>query len=111
MLQLLYLIAFTALAFLAIGNLIRSLLTLSRDSQRRYAPPGRSQAEWGRSPVPTSGSRYNAVPHPELLDDRGNPINEPLLVMRSMTVEDAREKLDAIYKSSPSNNTGAQEEL
>lgn len=109
MLQLLYLIAFTALAFLAIGNLIRSLLTLSRDSQRRYAPTGRSQAEWGRSPVSTTYAR--AIPHPELLDERGNPINEPLLVMRSMTVEDAREKLDAIYNSSPSNNTGPQEEI
>jgi hypothetical protein len=50
------------------------------------------------------------VPHPELLDDTGKPINEPLLVMRSMTVEDAREKLDAIYKSSPGNSTGTQEE-
>jgi hypothetical protein len=28
-------------------------------------------------------------------------INEPLLVMRSMTVEDAREQLDALYRSSP----------
>ena len=109
MLQLLYLIAFTALAFLAIGNLIRSLLTLSRDSQRRYAPTGRSQSEWGRSPVSASYAR--PIPHPELLDERGNPINEPLLVMRSMTVEDAREKLDSIYNSSPSNNTGTQEEL
>jgi hypothetical protein len=45
------------------------------------------------------------------LDERGNPINEPLLVMRSMTVEDAREKLDSIYNSSPNNNTGTQEEL
>ncbi len=109
MLQLLYLIAFTAIAFLAIGNLLRSLLSISMDSQRRYSPAGRSQAEWGRSPVAASG-RYRSVPHPELLDDTGKPINEPLLVMRSMTVEDAREKLDAIYKSSPGNSTGTQEE-
>jgi hypothetical protein len=50
------------------------------------------------------------VPHPELLDDKGNPINEPLLVMRSMTVEDAREQLDAIFNSSPGNRTDTQEE-
>jgi hypothetical protein len=110
MLQLLYLIAFTVLAFLAIGNLLRSLLSLSMDSPRLYSPAGRSQADWGRSPVRTSRSQYKTVPHPELLDDMGNPINEPLLVMRSMTVEDAREKLDALYKSSPGNSTGTQEE-
>jgi hypothetical protein len=109
MLQLLYIIAFTILAFLTIGNLLRSLLTLSIDSQRRYTPAGRSQADWG--PLPGAASRrYSSVPHPELLDETGNPINEPLLVMRSMTVEDAREKLDALYKSSPGNSTGTQEE-
>jgi hypothetical protein len=31
--------------------------------------------------------------------------------MRSMTVEDAREKLDALYKSSPGKTTDAQEEI
>jgi hypothetical protein len=40
----------------------------------------------------------------------GNPINEPLLVMRSMTVEDAREQLDAIFKSSPGNRADTQDE-
>jgi hypothetical protein len=44
------------------------------------------------------------VPHPELLDSDGRIINEPLLVMKSMTVEDAREQLDALYKSSPSGD-------
>ena len=39
--------------------------------------------------------------HPELLDEYGNIVNEPLLVMRSLTVQDAREQLDALYKSSP----------
>lgn len=103
MLQLLYLIAFTALALLAIGNLIRSLVTVSMDTPRRYSTPGSSPVRSFRSP-------YGAVPHPELLDDMGNPIGEPLLVMRSMTVEDAREKLDALYRSSPGNSTGTQEE-
>ena len=103
MLHLLYLVAFTAIAFLAIANLLRSLLTLSVDSQRLYSPAGRSS-------VNRYDSQYNYVPHPELLDDMGNPINEPLLVMRSMTVEDAREQLDAIFKSSPGNRADTQEE-
>lgn len=109
MLQLLYLIVFTALALLAIGNLIRSLFTLSMDSQRPYSPTGSGKADSGRSPVRNSRP-YSYVPHPELLDNAGNPVNEPLLVMRSMTVEDAREKLDALYKASPGNSTGPQEE-
>lgn len=88
MLHLLYTLAFTLLAFLAIGNLIRNLLTLGADSQRHYAP---------RSYDPSR----TRVPHPELLDNNGKIINEPLLVMRSMTVEDAREQLDALYRSSP----------
>jgi hypothetical protein len=51
-------------------------------------------------------------PHPEFLDDQGNLIEEPLLVMKSMTVEDAREQLDALYRSSPggeSNNSSPDE--
>lgn len=111
MLHLLYLVAFTAIAFLAIGNLLRSLFTLSVDSQRHYAPRASSPSEWGRSPVSASRSQYNSVPHPELLDDMGNPINEPLLVMRSMTVEDARQQLDAIYKSSPGNRADTQDDI
>ncbi|HBB33266.1 MAG TPA: DUF2973 domain-containing protein [Cyanobacteria bacterium UBA8803] len=104
MLHLLYVVAFTVIAFLAIGNLIRSLISLGIDSQRAYSPI-RS------SPFTTSRSQYQPVPHPELLDDSGKPINEPLLVMRSMTVEDAREKLDALYNSSPSHSADKQEEL
>jgi hypothetical protein len=103
MLHLLYLVAFTVIAFIAIGNLLRSLLALSIDSQRRYSPAG-------RLPITGSRPRYQAVLHPELLDETGNPINEPLLVMRSMTIEDAREKLDAIFKSSPSNRNDTSEE-
>lgn len=87
-LHLLYTLAFTLLAFLAIGNLIRNLLTLGADSQRHYAPRSYDASR-------------NRVPHPELLDNNGKLINEPLLVMRSMTVEDAREQLDALYRSSP----------
>ncbi|HEY9636313.1 MAG TPA: DUF2973 domain-containing protein [Coleofasciculaceae cyanobacterium] len=104
MLQLLYLIAFTVIAFLAIRNLLISLLSVSMEAQRFHS-------QTGRSPMTTSRSQYSSVPHPELLDDMGKPINEPLLVMRSMTVEDAREKLDALYKSSPGKTTDAQEEI
>ncbi len=99
MFHILYLVAFTILAFLAIANLIRSLVILSIDSQRRY--PAR-----GMSPLRASRS----VPHPELLDATGKVINEPLLVMRSINVEDAREQLDAIYKSSPGNHGEEKEE-
>ncbi|MGB8702447.1 MAG: DUF2973 domain-containing protein [Thermosynechococcaceae cyanobacterium] len=97
MLQLLYIIAFATLAVLAISNLIRSLLSLGVESQRSYAP---------RSPLDRTQGRDLRSTHPELLDERGQVINEPLLVMRSMTVEDAREQLDALYRNSP----GASEE-
>ena len=90
MLHLLYILAFTVLAFLAVGNLIRSLVTVGMESQR-------PQQFRGNNRYP----RSQAVPHPELLDEYGNIVNEPLLVMRSLTVQDAREQLDALYKSSP----------
>ncbi|MDX2228465.1 MAG: DUF2973 domain-containing protein [Leptolyngbyaceae cyanobacterium bins.349] len=88
-LHLLYITAFTVLAVLAITNLIRNLVALGIDSQRPYGN--------------RSGSRFGGQtpPHPEFLDESGRVINEPLLVMRSMTVEDAREQLDALYESSP----------
>ncbi len=89
-LHLLYIVAFTVLAVLAIANLIRNLITLGIDSQRPYGT-----GKGSSTPAPTS------VPHPEFLDASGRVINEPLLVMRSMTVEDAREHLDSLYESSP----------
>lgn len=98
MLHLLYVLAFTILAFLAIANLIRNMLTLGMESQRSYAPTGWSAGNGAAT------SRPRPVPHPEFLDDAGNVINEPLLVMRSMSVEDAREHLDALYDSSPGNS-------
>ncbi|XFA73106.1 DUF2973 domain-containing protein [Thermosynechococcaceae cyanobacterium Okahandja] len=85
MMQLLYIVAFTVLALLAMANLIRSLFTLAIESQRQ-------------TPVP----RGRVVTHPELLDSDGQVIDEPLLVMRSLSVEDARAQLDAIYHESPS---------
>ncbi|MFM7425576.1 MAG: DUF2973 domain-containing protein [Elainella sp.] len=98
MLHLLYILAFTVLAFLAVGNLIRNMMMLGAESQRyrgnrgQFAPGGQV----------SSSRRAQSVPHPELLDDKGNVVNEPFLVMRSITVEDARERLDALYNASPS---------
>jgi hypothetical protein len=94
MLQVLYILAFIIIASLAIANLIRNLFTLSQEAQRQYAP--RAMAG--------SGYRSSSIPHPELLDDMGNVINEPLLVMRSINVDDARKQLDALYQDSPGNN-------
>jgi hypothetical protein len=94
-LHFLYIVAFTVLAVLAITNMIRNLMTLGMDSQRTY-PSNRFAANGGATP----GGRA-AIPHPEFLDANGDIIHEPLLVMRSMTVEDAREQLDALYKASP----------
>lgn len=92
-LHLLYIIAFTVLAFLAVGNLIRNLMTLGMESQRGYGA--------SRGAVAGTALGLRSVPHPEFLDEAGNVINEPLLVMRSMSMEDAREQLDALYEASP----------
>jgi hypothetical protein len=103
MLQILYILAFTIVAFLAVGNLIRNLLTLGLESTRQVA-----DGSYGKQ------LRRNATPpHPELLDEDGRIIQEPLLVMKSMSVDDARERLDAIYRSSPggeSNNSTSDRE-
>jgi hypothetical protein len=96
LLHLLYVVAFTVLAFLTISNLIRNLMTLGIESNRGYGTSG-----MGRS---------RSIPHPELLDSTGNVVNEPLLVMRSMSVDDAREHLDALYNASPSVSTETRED-
>lgn len=100
MLHLVYIFAFTTIAFIAISNLIRSLITLSTDTQRVYPADGQSARL-------KNSSRVREI-HPELLDEQGKVINEPLLVMRSVSVEDAREQLDSIFNSSP--NKGDREE-
>lgn len=104
MLHLLYIFAFTVLAFLAVGNLIRNMVILGTESQRSI----KSRNSLGGN-SPYSG-RKRPVPHPELLDDSGNVVNEPFLVMRSMTVDDAREQLDAIYRASPGGDRQSDEE-
>ena len=106
MLHLIYILAFTCIAFLAVTNLIRSLISLSADSQKMYPPnysAAKSQASSSRSNVNTQ------TVHPELLDERGKVIEEPLLVMRSLSVEDARQQLDALYKSSPGKSSDSED--
>ncbi|MBZ8179489.1 MAG: DUF2973 domain-containing protein [Oscillatoria sp. PMC 1051.18] len=109
MLHLLYILAFTIIAFLAVSNLIRSLITLSGDSSRSYQS-GRNPSTFGNNNFGNSLAAPSRVPHPELLDATGKPIDEPLLVMRSVSVEDARQQLDSIYNSSPSNSKAETEE-
>ena len=101
MLHLLYILAFTVLAFMAVGNLIRNLIMFSFDRERTYPA---NQGGFGYY-----AARKQYVPHPELLDRSGNMIKEPLLVMRSINLEDAREQLDALYESSPSQKSDRSE--
>jgi hypothetical protein len=100
MLQLIYVLAFTVIAFLAVSNLIRSLITVSMDSQRRYPMSGKP---------PSRREAAHKTLHPELFDKNGKPIDEPLLVVRSVSVEDARQKLDALYNASPSKPKDTEE--
>lgn len=104
MLHLLYILLFTIIAFLAIRNLIQNLITLGRESRSYNGGQNRSRGYGG-------GNGYGQKRlHPELLDDQGKPIQEPLLVMRSVTMEDARKRLDAIYNASPSSSNSEKEE-
>ncbi len=103
MLHLVYILAFTTIAFIAISNLIRSLITLSTETQRVYSSDNQSSQSKNRSRV-RSNFRSPREIHPELLDKQGRVINEPLLVMRSVSVEDAREQLDSLFNSSPNKS-------
>jgi Protein of unknown function (DUF2973) len=106
-LHVLYIVAFAVIAVLAIGNLIRSMVTLGMESQGQQAPNWASPYGPSRE---TLASRRQSPQHPEMLDENGKVINEPLLVMRSLSMDDARERLDAIYRSSPGGESGASEE-
>ncbi|MBF2066927.1 MAG: DUF2973 domain-containing protein [Calothrix sp. C42_A2020_038] len=105
MLHLIYILAFTILAIIAVANLIRNLIMFSFDRERTYTSRPTQGNSYGYL-----GSRQKFVPHPELLDNSGNLIKEPLLVMRSINVEDARQQLDAIFEASPGKKTDVQEE-
>ncbi|MEM6501590.1 MAG: DUF2973 domain-containing protein [Cyanobacteria bacterium P01_C01_bin.89] len=114
MLHLLYLLAFSGLAALAIGNLIRNLMILGTESQRNGAVMPSRQGEIGngqRSVVEnmsSSSSQRTMNLHPEMLDKNGRPIREPLLVMKSMTVDDARDHLDALFQASPESSSDSE---
>lgn len=101
MLHLVYILLFTIIALLAVSNLIRSLITLSADAQKFYPP------NYNRSN--SSQFRSQKKVHPELLDEEGQVIEEPLLVMRSVSVDDARSQLDALYEASPSKTIEPEE--
>jgi Protein of unknown function (DUF2973) len=77
MLQILYILAFVIIAFLAVGNLIRSILTLGAEATRPVNPRSRL----------TARAATLRASHPELLDDNGRVIEEPLLVMKSNAEE------------------------
>ncbi len=107
MLHLLYIIAFTVLASIAVANLIRNLIMFSFDTERTYT----AKSGYGnQGNFNYYQSRRKFIPHPELLDSEGNLIKEPLLVMRSINVEDARQQLDSLYESSPGQKIENQEE-
>lgn len=90
----LFILAFGIIATIAAVNLVRSFMMLS--SETRMYPNFQANSSQPQRPRPT--------PHPEMIDDQGQPINEPLLVVRSLDVEDARQRLDNLYNSSPSND-------
>jgi hypothetical protein len=92
MLHLLYLLAFTLLAVLAVSNMIRNMVRLGTEVNK---------------PAQTAKSK-RPVSHPELLNDSGDVINEPLLVMRSISIKDAREQLNALYESSGGSSSNEE---
>lgn len=82
MLQIIYLIAFAIVAVLAVRSLISSLISIGAEQ---------------RQPI---RRRPRHVPHPELVDEEGNLTDEPLLVIRSTSLEEARSRLDELYHES-----------
>ena len=104
MLHLLYILSFTILAFIAIKTLIRNLVSFNFDREETH-----KQYNQGNYTYYSEGK--SSALHPELLDDSGNLIKEPLLVMRSIDVEDARQKLDAMYNDSSASTIENQEEI
>lgn len=83
MLQILYLVAFAIIFVLTMRNLVGSLFTLGLEQQRPPRP------------------RRRPVPHPELVDEHGELTDEPLLVIRQTSLDEARSRLDSLYRESP----------
>ena len=101
MLHLVYILLFTVIALLAVSNLIRSLIILSGETQKLSSHNHNGSSR--------NRTRREKKLHPELLDDQGKVIEEPLLVMRSVSVDDARSRLDALYESSPSKTNESED--
>ncbi|NEQ47104.1 MAG: DUF2973 domain-containing protein [Leptolyngbya sp. SIOISBB] len=99
MLHALYIIAFAVLSVLAISNLIRNIVMFGTEPRR-----GPRNSGFGNGPANDSN---RSVPHPEMLDEDGRVLDEPLLVMKSISLEDAREQLDALYEG---NSDGSSDE-
>lgn len=97
MLHALYIIAFAVLSVLAVSNLIRNIMLFGTDARR--APRNRG---FGDGP---ENSSMRSTPHPEMLDEEGQVLDEPLLVMKSISLEDAREQLDALYEGNSENSS------
>ncbi|MBV5261087.1 DUF2973 domain-containing protein [Synechococcus moorigangaii CMS01] len=102
MFHFLFVLAFGIIATIAAVNLVRSFMMLSNET--RVYPNFQSNRP---SPQP---QRPRPTPHPEMLDELGQPINEPLLVVRSLDVEDARQRLDNLYNASPNGETNPDED-
>ncbi|AFY69235.1 hypothetical protein Pse7367_0935 [Thalassoporum mexicanum PCC 7367] len=98
MLQILYITAFTALSLLAVRSLFKSMISLAQSEARVIRKPRYPHNQYQSVTAP------RAI-HPELLDEDGNVTDEPLLVMRSLSFEDARDRLDRLYESSPGHDT------
>jgi len=79
-------------ALIAVSNLIRNLLMFSGD--RDHYPSGDAMAKPRYLSPHLVSNQFSAAPG--VMDTAGNLIKDPLLVMRSISVEDAREQLDPI---------------
>ena len=95
MFHFLFILAFGTIATIAAINLVRSFMMLSNET--RVYPNFQAN-------TPQQPPRPRPTPHPEMLDDAGQPVNEPLLVVRSIDVEDVRQRLDNLYNASPSKD-------
>jgi hypothetical protein len=86
----LYIAAFLILTVIAVSNLVRNMMLLGSDARRQTRTAGAA----GTTSQPSAS-------HPEMLDEAGKVTKEPLLVMRSISLQDARQQLEALYDGNP----------